>query len=618
MAEGRRPTAMDLNHIRNFCIIAHIDHGKSTLADRLLELTGTIDKRQMREQVMDQMALERERGITIKAKAVRMDYTAADGKKYQLNLIDTPGHVDFAYEVSRSIASCEGAVLVVDATQGIQAQTLANVYIAMEHDLKLIPVINKIDLPSADPDAVTQEINEVLGFGPEEVVRVSAKEGTGVDRLLEAIVNRVPPPSGDPTAPLKALVFDSKYDDYKGVVAYVRVVEGRIAPNERLKVMSSDKMIEALEIGIFKPELVPTDGLSTGEVGYIATGLKNVRECSVGDTITQAANPAATPLPGYRAVKPMVFAGLYPVDSSEYSLLQDALGKLKLNDASFTYEPESSNALGAGFRCGFLGTLHMDIVRERLEREFNLTLLITAPSVAYQIVKRNGEVVTLDNPADFPDPTQIEEAREPWVNVTIVAPVKYIGAIMQLNSECNGEQHKLEYLSKDSQLSHQTWGQVLMEFGLPLSAILVNYYDQLKSRTQGYASMDYEFSGYHAAKLVKLEILLNSQPVDALSRIVRSDEAHPEGKRLVERLRKLIPRQLYDVPIQAAIGGKIVARETVRATRKDVLAKCYGGDITRKRKLLEKQAEGKKRLKRIGDVEVPQEAFAAVLRLDKD
>ncbi len=609
---------MDQDHIRNFCIIAHIDHGKSTLADRLLELTGTIDKRQMREQVMDQMALERERGITIKAKAVRMDYTARDGEKYQLNLIDTPGHVDFAYEVSRSIASCEGAVLVVDATQGIQAQTLANVYIAMEHDLKLIPVVNKIDLASANVEAVTEEINDVLGFSPDEVIPVSGKEGTGVDKLLEAIVERVPAPKGDAGAPLKALVFDSKYDDYKGVLAYVRIVEGKISPNERLVVMSSGKTIEALEIGIFKPHLVPTGVLTTGEAGYIATGLKNVRECGVGDTITQASHPAATALPGYRAVKPMVFAGLYPAESNDYSLLQDALGKLKLNDGSFTYEPESSNALGAGFRCGFLGTLHMEIVRERLEREFNLTLLITAPSVEYQILRRDGEEVMVDNPSKFPDPTEIEEAREPWVKVTIVAPVKYIGALMQLNSEKGGEQRRMEYLSKDSQLSHQTWGQVLMEFDVPLSAILVDYYDQLKSRTQGYASMDYEFSGYRAARLVKLQILLNGQPVDALSRIVRSDEAFPEGRVLVERLRKLIPRQLYDVPIQAAIGGKIVARETVRATRKDVLAKCYGGDITRKRKLLEKQAEGKKRLKRIGDVEVPQEAFAAVLRLDKD
>ncbi|MBI2958618.1 MAG: elongation factor 4, partial [Chloroflexi bacterium] len=554
----------------------------------------------------------------IKAKAVRMDYTSASGKQYQLNLIDTPGHVDFTYEVSRSIASCEGAVLVVDATQGIQAQTLANVYIAMEHDLKLIPVINKIDLASANVEAVTEEIDDVLGFSPEEIIPVSAKEGTGVDKLLEAIVAQVPPPKGDPAAPLKALVFDSKYDDYKGVVAYVRVIDGRISPNERLMVMSSGKTIETLEIGIFRPQLLATAGLGTGEVGYIATGLKNVRECSVGDTITQAASPAKTALPGYRAVKPMVFAGLYPADSSDYSFLQDALGKLKLNDASFTYEPETSNALGAGFRCGFLGTLHMEIVRERLEREFNLTLLTTAPSVAYQIAKRNGAVAMVDNPSAFPDPTEIEEAREPWVKVTIVAPAKYIGAIMQLNSEKGGEQRKLEYLAKESQLSHQTWGQVLMEFDLPLSEILIDYYDQLKSRTQGYATMDYEFSGYRAAKLVKLEILLNGQPVDALSRIVRSGDAYPEGRLLVDRLRRLIPRQLYDVPIQAAIGGKVVARETVKATRKDVLAKCYGGDITRKRKLLEKQAEGKKRLKHIGDVEVPQEAFAAVLRLDKD
>lgn len=609
---------MNLDHIRNFCIIAHIDHGKSTLADRLLELTGTIDKRLMREQMMDQMALERERGITIKAKAVRMQYAAADGSTYQLNLIDTPGHVDFTYEVSRSIASCDGAILVVDATQGIQAQTLANVYIAMEHDLKIIPVLNKIDLVSANVEAVSEEIHDVLGFGPDELLSVSAKEGTGVDKLLEAIVQRIPPPKGDPSAPLKALVFDSKYDDYKGVLAYVRIVEGQIAPNERLMVMSSGKTIEALEVGIFKPQLVAIERLTTGEVGYIATGLKNVRECAVGDTITQAGNPASEPLPGYRAVKPMVFAGLYTAESNDYSLLQEALGKLRLNDASFTFEPESSSALGAGFRCGFLGTLHMEIVRERLEREFNLTLLITAPSVAYQILKRNGATITVDNPSEFPDPTEIEEAREPWVKINMVAPAKYIGAIMQLNSEKGGEQRKLEYLSKDSRESHQTWGQVLMEFDVPLSAILIDYYDQLKSRTQGYASMDYEFTGYRPARLVKLEILLNGQPVDALSRIVRSEDAHPEGKILVERLRKLIPRQLYDVPIQAAIGGKIVARETVRANRKDVLAKCYGGDITRKRKLLEKQAEGKKRLKRIGDVEVPQEAFAAVLRLDKD
>ncbi|MBI2857012.1 MAG: elongation factor 4 [Chloroflexi bacterium] len=609
---------MNLDHIRNFCIIAHIDHGKSTLADRLLELTGTIERRLMREQVMDQMALERERGITIKAKAVRMEYAAADGGTYQLNLIDTPGHVDFAYEVSRSIAACEGAVLVVDATQGIQAQTLANVYIAMEHDLKLVPVVNKIDLPNAMPEAVAEEMASVLGFARDEILFVSAKEGTGVDRLLEAIVKRVPSPSGDPAAALKALVFDSRYDDYKGVIAYVRIVDGAVSAHDKLKIMSNDKVIEALEVGVFRPQPAATAGLGTGEVGYIATGLKNVRECSVGDTITQAGNPAAAPLPGYRSVKPMVFAGLYPAESSDYPFLQDALGKLKLNDAAFVYEPETSNALGAGFRCGFLGTLHMDIVRERLEREFGLTLLITAPSVAFQVVKRNGAVVTVHNPSDFPNPTEIEEAREPWVSVTVITPAKYIGAIMQLVAERGGEHGRLEYMGQESTVRQQSWGQVQLQCEIPLSAMLVDFYDQLKSRTQGYASMDYELSGYRPAPLVKLEMLINGQPVDALSQIIRSDQAHQEGRRLADRLRRLIPRQLFDVPIQAAIGGKIVARETVRATRKDVLAKCYGGDITRKRKLLEKQAEGKKRLKRIGDVEVPQEAFAAVLRLDQE
>ncbi|MBI2854863.1 MAG: elongation factor 4 [Chloroflexi bacterium] len=608
---------MKLEHIRNFCIIAHIDHGKSTLADRLLELTGTIERRLMREQVMDQMALERERGITIKAKAVRMNYKAADGQDYQLNLIDTPGHVDFTYEVSRSIAACEGAILVVDASQGIQAQTLANVYIAMEHDLKLIPVVNKIDLPSAMPEAVADEIVNVLGFSAEEILFASAKEGNGVKELLEAIVKRIPSPIGNLSAPLKTLVFDSKYDDYKGVIAYVRVVDGAVKPNDRLKVMSNDKALEALEVGVFRPQPVPTDNLETGEVGYIATGLKNVRDCSVGDTITHLDRPAPEPLSGYRAAKPMVFAGLYPAESSDYPFLQDALGKLKLNDASFVYEPETSSALGAGFRCGFLGTLHMDIVRERLEREFGLTLLITAPSVAYQVVKRTGIVVSVKSPSEFPDPADIMEAREPWMKVTIVVPAKYLGAVMQLVAERGGEQRRLEYLGQES-AARQTWGQALLECDLPLSAMLVEFYDQLKSRTQGYASMDYEFSGYRPAHLVKLQILINGMPVDALSQIIRSDQAQQEGRRLADKLRRLIPRQLFDVPIQAAIGGKIIARETIRASRKDVLAKCYGGDITRKRKLLEKQAEGKKRLKRIGEVEVPQEAFAAVLRLDRE
>ena len=594
------------DRIRNFCIIAHIDHGKSTLADRLLERTGTIDARQMTEQVLDQMDLEREKGITIKAQAVRLAYKDRNGVDYQLNLIDTPGHVDFTYEVSRSLAACEGAILVVDAAQGVEAQTLANVYLALEHDLAIIPVVNKIDLPSAEPEKVAKQIEEVVGLPASEVIFASAKDGAGVDDILEAVVHRIPPPRGHRQQPLRALVFDSHYDPYKGVISYVRVVDGSVAPGDRLVAMATGQTLECLEVGVFRPRLSPVDRLETGEVGYVATGLKNVREMQVGDTLTHQDRPALEPLPGYKPIKPMVFAGLYPVVGEDYGALRDALDKLRLNDASLSYEPESSVALGFGFRCGFLGMLHMEIVQERLEREYGLELLVTSPSVEYRVFTTDGHELMVDGPAKLPEPGEIAWIEEPWVRISIIAPSRYIGAIMEMMQGRRSEFVKMDYLDEQ---------RVLFNYDMPLSEMLVEFYDQLKSRTQGYASMDYSYTGYRESKLVKLDILVNGQPVDALSLITHVDRAYSQGRELVSKLRKLIPRQLFEVPIQAAIGGKVIARETISAMRKNVLAKCYGGDVTRKRKLLEKQAEGKKRMKRVGNVEIPQEAFMAVLKL---
>jgi GTP-binding protein LepA len=597
---------MEQQRIRNFSIIAHIDHGKTTLSDRLLERTGTVTAREMTDQLLDSMDLEREKGITIKARAVRMTYRAADDNLYELNLIDTPGHVDFSYEVSRSLAACEGALLVVDAAQGIEAQTLANAYLALDHDLEIVPVVNKIDLPNAAPERVAQEIEDVIGIPAKDVLLASAKEGVGVDAILQAIVDRIPAPKGEGRTPLRALVFDSHYDVYKGVIAYVRVVDGAVPSRSRVVVHSTKRETEALEIGCFTPELTPVEALVTGEVGYIATGLKDVADCQVGDTIMLADHADLEPLPGYRPAKPMVFAGVYPVEGSEYPLLRDALAKLKLNDAALSYEPESSVALGFGFRCGFLGLLHLEIVQERLEREYNLDILTTSPSVEYRVLTTGGDVITLDNPADLPPPNEIEEIEEPWVKISVVTPSRYIGAIMELVSSRRGVFDKMEYLDEQ---------RVVLTYDVPFSEILVDFYDQLKSRTQGYASLDYTLEGYRAEKLVKLEVLVAGNPVDALSIITHVDKAYPRGKELVEKLRHLIPRQLFEVPIQAAIGSRVIARETISAMRKNVLAKCYGGDVTRKRKLLEKQAEGKKRLKRVGNVEIPQEAFMAVLKL---
>ncbi len=595
---------MSQAQIRNFCIIAHIDHGKSTLADRLLELTGTVAGRDMAEQVLDAMDLERERGITIKLKPVRMLYTASDGVEYQLNLIDTPGHVDFTYEVSRSLAACEGAILVVDAAQGIEAQTLANVYLALEHDLTLIPVINKIDLPSANPEAVAKEIEDVIGLPREDILLVSAKDGTGVESVLEAIVRRIPAPAGEPGAPLRALVFDNHYDAYKGVVAHIRVMDGSIRTDERLRMMAAETTVEALELGIFRPGMESLAELHAGEVGYVATALKEARDVRVGDTITSAAHPATQALPGYRPVKPMVFAGLYPTANDDYPELRAALEKLRLNDSAIVYEPESSTALGFGFRCGFLGMLHLDIVRERLEREYDLDLLVTAPSVEYRVLTTAGEELLVENPSKLPEPNYVAEIYEPWVRLEIVSPTRYIGAIMELVTTRRGAYSKMEYLDEQ---------RVLLQYEMPLAELIIDFYDELKSRTQGYASLDYQHVDDRPAELVKLDVLVNGEPVDALSTIMHVEGAQMRGRALVESLRRIIPRQLFDVPIQAAIGSKIIARETVRALRKDVLAKCYGGDISRKRKLLEKQAEGKKRMKRVGSVEVPQEAFMAVL-----
>ena len=602
---------MELSRIRNFSIIAHIDHGKSTLADRLLEHTGTIGQRDSMPQLMDSMDLEREKGVTIKAKAVRMLYKSPNDGEYELNLIDTPGHVDFAYEVSRALVACEGALLVVDAAQGVQAQTLANLYAALEQNLTIIPVINKIDLPNAEPDRVATELENLIGFDRNEILYTSAKTGIGTEEILQAIVDRIPAPSGDPNGRTRALIFDSKYDSYKGVIAFVRVVDGRV-PQEPLRLMANQYRVEPIEVGAFIPGFFPLSSLECGEVGYVATGLKSVKEAQVGDTLTLDASPATTPLEGYRPVKSMVFAGLYPAQSTDYQLLRDALEKLHLSDAALTYQPESSVALGFGFRCGFLGLFHMEIVQERLEREYDLDLIFTAPSVEYQVTKTDGTEIVLDNPSELPLPNEIAEIREPWVDISVVVPDKYVGAIMELTTMRRGTFKRMEYMDTGGDMM-----RVLLEYRVPLGEIITDYYDHLKSRTQGYASLDYTLSGYEPARLVKLDILVNNQPIDALTLICHPDEAQSKGRELVDKLRTLIPRQLFEVPIQAAIGGRIIARETVRAMRKNVLAKCYGGDVTRKRKLLEKQAEGKKRMRRVGNVEIPQEAFMAVLSLER-
>jgi len=597
------------DRLRNFSIIAHIDHGKSTLADRLLELTHTIDARQMTSQVLDSMDLEREKGITIKARAVRLEYQARDGLTYGLNLIDTPGHVDFAYEVSHSLQACEGAILVVDATQGIEAQTLANVHLALRENLTLIPVLNKIDLPSADPETIMDELENVLAIPREEVILASAKDGTGVPEILEAIVARIPAPKGDPAAPVKGLIFDSHYDAYKGVIVYVRLAAGTLREHDQVRLMASGALAEPLELGVFRPQLVPVKQLVAGEVGYVATGLKSVRDAQVGDTVTTAARPAAAPLPGYQPAKSLVFAGIYPVSGEDYPLLREALERLHLNDASFTYEPESSVALGFGFRCGFLGLLHMEIVQERLEREFSLDLIASAPSVEYHVKLMHGRgEVAIDNPSLLPNPADIEVLEEPWVNLSVVTPSSYIGPLMELSTNRRGLFQNMEYLDPT---------RVVLHFEMPLAELIIDYFDQLKSRSQGYASMDYEELGYRAANLAKVDILVNGEPVDALSLIVHRDKAQSVGRNLTERLKQLIPRQMFEIPIQASIGSNVIARETVRAMRKNVLAKCYGGDITRKRKLLEKQKEGKQRMKRVGSVEIPQDAFLAMLRMDE-
>ena len=595
-------------NIRNFSIIAHIDHGKSTLADRLIEKTGTLSQREMADQILDNLDLERERGITIKSQAVQLDYKAKDGQEYILNLIDTPGHVDFNYEVSRSLAACEGALLVIDATQGIEAQTLANVYLAMEHDLEIIPIINKIDLPSAEPEKVKKEIEDVLGIDASEAVLCSAKTGIGIDEVLEAVVKRVPPPKGDSEAPLQALVVDSKYDAYKGVMLYIRIMNGEIHKGMSIRMMATGKVFEVTDVGVFKPALVDVGSLGEGQVGFIAAAIKKVRDARVGDTVTSNENPAAMPLPGYRKATPMVYCGLYPVENSDYDNLRDALEKLQLNDAALLFEPETSAALGFGFRCGFLGLLHMDVIKERLEREYNLTLLTTAPNVIYEVFLTNGQIEMVDNPSLFPNQTVIDHVEEPFVNATIIVPKDYVGPVMELSQEKRGEYSNMTYLDEN---------RVMIHYALPLSEIIFDYFDRLKSVTRGYASLGYELHGYRPSNLVKVDILLNGEPVDALSAIVHKERAQVRGRALVEKLRSVIPRQLFEIPIQAAIGSKVIARETVSAMRKDVLAKCYGGDITRKRKLLEKQKAGKKRMKQVGTVELPQEAFMAILKVDK-
>ena len=613
---------MDSSRIRNFCIIAHIDHGKSTLADRMLEITGTVSAREMQDQLLDSMDLERERGITIKAQAVRMSLPY-EGQEYEINLIDTPGHVDFSYEVSRSLAACEGALLVVDASQGIQAQTLANVYLALEHDLAIIPVVNKIDLPVAEPERVIEELGVAFGFTPDEVLRVSAKEGHGVRDLLEAVVNRVPPPEAHSGKPLRALVFDSKYDSYKGVMAYVRIVDGEVKGTDRVRMMATGIEADLLEVGVFKPTMAKIPSLTAGEVGYLATGLKSVGECRVGDTVTFARRGADQPLPGYGEQKPMVFAGLYPSEGSEFHELREALERLQMNDAALVYEPENSPALGPGFRCGFLGLLHMEIVQERLEREYGMDLVVTAPSVVYRVTMNDGSVREVSRPTDLPTGGESEQVEEPWLEISLLTPSRFIGPMMELINAKRGEFKRTEYL--DTAVSRPTGAdsppssdpRVVLEAFVPMAEVLVDFYDQVKTRSRGYASLDYSFSGYRAAPLVRLDILVNQVLVDALSLITHRDRAYYQGRTLVQQLRKLIPRQLFEVPIQAAVGSKVIARETVHALRKNVLAKCYGGDVTRKRKLLEKQAEGKKRMKRVGRVEVPQEAFLAVLKMER-
>ncbi len=599
----------ETDHIRNFCIIAHVDHGKSTLADRMLQMTGTISDRDMTEQVLDTMDLEREKGVTIKASAVRMLYKDQNGSEYELNLIDTPGHVDFNYEVSRALNACEGAILVVDATQGMEAQTLANLYLALEADLTIIPVINKIDLPSARPDEIAQDLSNLLGFSSDSILRISAKEGLNVDQVLEAVVRLVPAPTGNSSAPLRALIFDSHYDSYKGVVAYIRVMEGSIHPRDMLLLMATGVDLQPVEIGYFAPGMHQVDVLNAGDVGYVATGLKTVRECRVGDTFTSNASPAGKPLPGYRKAKPMVFAGIYPVEGEDYSTLRDALDKLQLNDASLDFQPETSQALNFGFRCGFLGLFHMEIIQERLEREYDLDIVVTAPSVEYEVVKLDGEVLRIDSPAQMPDEVTIAEVREPWMALEIFSPTDYYGTIMDLVTKRRGIFKGQEYPAPS---------RVQLNFEIPLSEIIVDFFDDLKSRTRGYASMDYQLLEYRTENLVKLEVLVNGESVDALAAIVHKEDAYHKGQALVTKLKEIIPRQLFDVPIQASAMGRIISRANIKALRKDVLAKCYGGDITRKKKLLEKQKRGKRRMKMVGMVEIPQEAFFAVLRLEEE
>ena len=599
---------MDQKHIRNFSIIAHIDHGKSTIADRLIEYTGTLSEREMEAQVLDSMELERERGITIKAQTVRLDYRGEDGELYELNLIDTPGHVDFNYEVSRSLAACEGALLVVDAAQGVEAQTLANVYLALEHDLEIVPVINKIDLPSAEPERVKNEIEDTIGLDASAAVLTSAKTGLGIKEVLDAVVAYIPPPEGDSDAPLRALIFDSYFDPYKGVIANVRVKEGTIKKGMKLKLMATGKTFDVTDVGCFRPQPVDTGELGTGEVGFIAGALKDVRDVRVGDTVTSAERPASEALPGYRGVTPMVFCGLYPEDSKDYDNLREALEKLQLNDAALVFEPETSIALGFGFRCGFLGLLHMDVIQERLEREYNLGLIMTAPSVVYHVYRTDGTMVEVSNPADLPPQTEIDHIEEPCVKATVIVPKDYVGAVMEISQEKRGVFQTMDYLDAT---------RVTVIYHIPLNEILYDYFDRLKSATRGYASLDYELIDYQTSNLVKLDILLNGDGVDALSTIVHRDRAAQRGRQLATKLKEIIPQQMFEIPIQAAIGSKIIARENVRARRKDVLAKCYGGDITRKRKLLEKQKEGKKRMKAVGSVELPQEAFMAVLKIDE-
>ena len=599
---------MKINHIRNFCIIAHVDHGKSTLADRLMELTGAITERDMQEQLLDSMALERERGVTIKASAVRLDYRARDGSRYTLNLIDTPGHVDFTYEVSRALQACEGAILVVDASQGIEAQTLSNVYLALEQDLEIIPVINKIDLPAAQPEQVASDVEELLGTGADDMPRISAKSGLGVPDLLERIIAEVPAPETEADQPFRALVFDSHYDAYKGVIAYIRVIDGAIGPRTLLSLLATGARFEAVEIGVFDPLMRSADSLCAGDVGYIATGLKTVQECRVGDTITLANKGAAAPLPGYETVKPMVFAGIYPTRNEDYADLRDALDKLQLNDAALVFEPETSQALNFGFRAGFLGLFHMEIIQERLEREYDLDILATAPSVEYRVRRRDGDMLMIDSPAQLPDENSIDEIGEPWMKIQIYVPGRYIGAVMELVIKKRGVYETTEYLDSTRAILH---------FDIPLSEIIIDFYDKLKSVTQGYASLDYQFHEYRVGDLVKVDVLVNNEPVDALAMICHRGDAYHRGQRLVTRLKALIPRQMFTVPVQAAVGKRVISRANVRALRKDVLAKCYGGDVTRKKKLLERQKKGKKRMKMIGSVEVPQAAFMALLSLDE-